>query len=445
MESVNIRRGSVRLDLGLVRAIRPVWVALLLLLPAAAQAQFKFTTNNGAITITGYTGPGGNVTIPSTTNGYPVTAIGAQAFSAKPSLTDVIIPNSVTSIGDYAFFGCSGLMSVTIPNSVTSIGRLAFANCSGLTNIAVNVGNPNYASAGGVLFNNTMTTLIQYPGGTSGSYTIPNSVTNIGSLAFSKCLGLISVTIPNSVTGIGSNAFYYCDGLTTITVNAGNPNFASAGGVLFNNTMTTLIQYPGSLVGSYAIPNSVTNIGSYAFYDCFGLISVTIPNGVISIGVYAFWDCYGLRSLMIPNSATSIGQYAFEGCTNLHQAYFQGNAPPVNGMAGSSDNTVFYGESGKAYYLPGTTGWGATFGGWPTALWNPQAQASDSNFGVRSNRFGFTITGTTNIPIVVEAGTNLTSGVWTPLLTCILTNGSVYFSDLQWTNYTSRYYRLRSP
>ena len=64
MAGVKIRRGSVLLDLGLVRAIRPLWIAWLLLMPSVAQAQFTFTTNNGAITITGYTGPGGNVTIP---------------------------------------------------------------------------------------------------------------------------------------------------------------------------------------------------------------------------------------------------------------------------------------------------------------------------------------------------------------------------------------------
>jgi len=78
-------------------------------------------------------------------------------------------------------------------------------------------------------------------------------------------------------------------------------------------------------------------------------------------------------------------------------------------------------------------------------LWNPQAQAADGSLGFKTNRFGFNITGTTNIPIVVETGTNLTSGVWTPLLTATLTNGSIYFSDPQWTNYPGRFYRLRSP
>jgi len=96
------------------------------------------------------------------------------------------------------------------------------------------------------------------------------------------------------------------------------------------------------------------------------------------------------------------------------------------------------------YYLPGTTGWGPTFCGRPTALWNPQLQTSDTSFGVGPNGFGFNITGT-NIPIVVQACTNLTSQAWVPLQSFNLTNGSVYFSDPQWTNHPARFYRLRWP
>ena len=63
--------------------------------------------------------------------------------------------------------------------------------------------NSVYSSVDGVLFNKSQTTLIQYPGGKAGSYTIPNSVTSIGDYAFSGCTSLTSVTIPNSVTSIG--------------------------------------------------------------------------------------------------------------------------------------------------------------------------------------------------------------------------------------------------
>ena len=101
------------------------------------------------------------------------------------------------------------------------------------------------------------------------------------------------------------------------------------------------------------------------------------------------------------------------------------------------------------YYLPGM-GWQSPYAGLPAFLWNPLAQTSDTMFGVRTNRFGFNITGNSNLVIVVEACTNLAKSVWSPVSTNTLntfvgTNGTSYFSDPQWTNYPGRFYRLRSP
>jgi len=100
--------------------------------------------------------------------------------------------------------------------------------------------------------------------------------------------------------------------------------------------------------------------------------------------------------------------------------------------------------------LPGTTGW-ADFSantGLPTAPWflpNPLILNTGPSFGVQSNAFGFIITWATNISVVVEACTNLTSPVWQPIQTNTLTGGASYFSDPQWTNCPGRFYRLRSP
>ncbi len=198
----------------------------------------------------------------SVTIGNSVTSIGDRAFSGCSSLTSITIPNSVTSIGKSAFAGCTGLVSVTIPNSVTSIGSYAFTRCDGLTSIDVASDNSNYCSVDGVLFNKDKTTLIQYPGGKQGAYTIPNNVTSIGDGAFGNCSSLTSVTIPNSVTSIGSGAFGNCSSLTSVT-----------------------------------IPNSVTSIGNQAFSGCTGLTSVTIPNSVTSIRNGAFWNCSSLTSI----------------------------------------------------------------------------------------------------------------------------------------------------
>jgi len=139
----------------------------------------------------------------------------------------------------------------------------------------------------------------------------------------------------------------------------------------------------------------------------------------------------------IPNSVTGIGANAFFYCTNLTDIYFQGNAPGVGSSAFSGDTNA------TAYYLPGTTGWSD----FSAVLWLPQILISDASFGVRTNRFGFTISWANGMTVVVEACTNLANHTWSPVSTNTLTNGTSYFSDPQWTNYTRRFYRLcqRSP
>jgi hypothetical protein len=180
-------------------------------------------------------------------------------------------------------------------------------------------------------------------------------------------------------------------------------------------------------------------LGDSGFYGCTSLTSVTIGNSVVSIGDGAFASCLSLTSTTIPDSVVSIGYATFDGCTSLTGVYFLGNAPQPNVFFGDNDATV--------YYLSGTTGWGTTFGGRPTAPWflpNPLILTGLS-FGVQSNAFGFIISWATNLPVVVEACTSLVNPAWSPIGTKTLTNGSSYFSDPQWANYPSRFYRLRSP
>ena len=104
---------------------------------------------------------------------------------------------------------CTSLTNASIGNGVTKIGYNAFGVCTSLTTIAVDPLNSAYSSVDGILFNKSQTTLIDYPGGKVGGYTIVSGVTNIGDYAFADCPGLTSLTIPTSVTTIGSWAFYH--------------------------------------------------------------------------------------------------------------------------------------------------------------------------------------------------------------------------------------------
>ena len=375
---------------------------LLLMLPVVGQAQFNYTINNdNTITITKYTGSGGAVTIPSVINGLPVTSIGESAFFDCASLASVTIPNSVTNIGDGASYQC------TSPT---------FDNCTSLSAINVEANNPDYSSVDGVLFNQNQTTLIQYPGGKAGAYTIPNTVTSIGGEAFDQCYSLTNVTIGNRVTSIEPGTFNECVSLTSVT-----------------------------------IPNSVISIGYAAFNVCYSLTNVTIGNSVTIIGFMAFSGT-SLTSVTIPNSVTIIEDSAFDQCYNLTNVYFKGNAPlPFNGYP----FTEFLNNNLTVYYLPGTTGWDTfsydyyydyyDFQIVPWYLPNPVILDFEPNFGVQTNGFGFMISWATNISVVVEACTNFANPVWQSVQTNTLTGGSCYFSDPAWANYPSRFYRLRSP
>jgi hypothetical protein len=226
---------------------------------AEVEGEFEYTVNNGALTITGYTGRLKNMVIPPTINGRTVVAIGDWTFSGTSAnviarhpgvgLTSVTIPNGVTTIGVNAFWGC-GLTSVTIPNSVTTIGDSAFMY-------------------------NQLTTV-----------TIPDNVTNIGRAAFFGNR-LVTVSIGNgftsdivetflsSSTGVGPRS------ITAINVAPGNPVYRSVDGVVYNKTGTTLIYWPPRKT-PINIPSSVTTIAIDAFFYT-NMSSITIPNNVTLI------------------------------------------------------------------------------------------------------------------------------------------------------------------
>ena len=170
----------------------------------------------------------------------------------KGSGGDVVIPDTVTGIGELAFEGCTGLKSVTIPDSVTSIGANAFSGTS-----------------------------------------------------------LTDIIIPDSVTSIDEYVFSGCVKLEKINVASGNTKYSSVDGMLYNKSKTILLVCPQGKRGKVMIPNTVTDISEYAFYDCSGLTEVTIPASVKQIERCAFSDCRGLKTLNIYTLYPLVDEEAF--------------------------------------------------------------------------------------------------------------------------------------
>ena len=515
--------------------------AVLCFLPMMAQAQQVFqyptgagtlyyTTNNGAAAIQSYSGTDTTLAIPNTITGLPVTSIGSAAFYQNFTLTSVAIGTNVATLADEAFFYCPALAGVSIPASVTNIGVAPFVDCKSLTVIAVATNNPDFVSTNQVLYNKARTSLIQFPGGVTGSYNIAAAVTNVGAAfvgatlsaitvdvanadyagtngvlfdksrtyllaypgglvggyaiptnvttiegaAFEYSIGIANVSIGTNVTSIGQYAFYDCTNLQAITVNPNNQYYSSLNGVLFDKHQTDLIQYPSGLAGSYIVPGTATNIeggafgdsgglvsvvipdsvrslGAQTFYSCQSLVGVSLGNGLTSIGEEAFNECTSLADIAIPNSVTNIGSYAFYycpdlqsvtfgtglksldlesfgGCQSLSYVCFSGNQPVDGG-------SVFYFDTALAQilYVNGTTGWGASYDGIPTA------PCPVCGSVVASPTLGILLAGTN-----VVVGWPVTATGFTLLSTTNLTPPVVWSTDAPPTIY-STYFVVTNP
>ena len=329
--------------------------ALLLILGGAelADAQvtngFGYTNVSGSITITGYDCSSNVAVIPAFINGLPVTRIGDSAFYQCTNLTEVLLPDSVTQIADYAFYRCSGLTNLLLPPNIQTIGDGAFRNCGfvqfdipaslqnlgdyafqscpKLLGISVDSANPNFSSAGGVLFDKAQTLLIRYPEALGApSYSIPTTVKTIGLGAFQSSK-LTSVTIPSGVTSLLDDAYHGCTLMTSISIPEGvqfigDSAFAgcsSLTGVLIPNSVTQIANYLFYLCGKLtdvSFPSSIKSIGNYSFAGT-SLGSVVLPEGVVSVGPFAFSSCSRLTSIYIPKTVTSLAANALNQCPRL--------------------------------------------------------------------------------------------------------------------------------
>ena len=311
-----------------------------------------------------------------------ITTLSYYTFRDCASLKEIKMPDSLTTISSDAFFNCDALVEITIPKKVSTIRTSALRRCSNLTQIEVDSENAMFCSKDGVLFSKDMTSLICYPGGkTETSYNIPDGVVTIedysfeyGRLntitfsdtvqsiqeyafesselvtfvlsdnleviedsAFRYCTNVEKINIPSSVITIEEGAFEYCWSLESITVGEDSTNFVSVDGVLFDYSMTKLIEYPAAKTATaYEVPKGVTRICDYAL-DSVGLVSsgltsIQLPETLLEIGMGAFGDAEDLCQITIPDSVTRIGNFAFSGCEDLETVILSNHITTISGQ-----------------------------------------------------------------------------------------------------------------
>lgn len=296
-------------------------------------------TNNAIVIST----PGGSVSIPATVqyNSRTYTVISVQNVG---DVTSVDIAEGIESIGT-AFNRHRNLTSVSIPSTVSRIEDGAFWDCTALTSVVLSDG-----------------------------------LSYIGKEAFKGCSELFEITIPTTLTSMGDNAFGGCNKLGKITWNAKHcADFTSRESAPFvtildaniahrtYNSYTTSIEFgeeveyiPAYLccafmnISTVTIPNSVKEIGPWAFYGMHNqsyssgatetiidskLQSIKFGTGLEKISEYAFVARTGLTSISIPDNCTEIGG-AFGSCFNLQTVTLGKNIRIIGGGAFYCDNNL---------------------------------------------------------------------------------------------------------
>lgn len=230
--------------------------------------------------------------------------IGKSAFSYC-DFTEIYLPKNLTKIGEKAFYGCYDLMSVTLPDSIKRIENGTFSNCGELSNIKFPEGLI-YIGKSAFYGCNKLYDIV-----------FPESLEYIGEEAFYSCMfeNAATICIPENISYIGDCAFTYCN-VDMFDVSYYNEYYCDVDGVLFNEDVSILIQYPGGRKDyEYEIPQTVKKICDYAFYRK-RLFSITIHEGLDSICDYAFCNC-DLKSVTLPKGLKYLGQNAFLNCSYL--------------------------------------------------------------------------------------------------------------------------------
>lgn len=277
----------------------------------------------------------GDVVIPATVEyrekQFKVVQIGSNAFKDCTSLTSVIIPQGVTSLPDNIFSGCTRLTNVSIPKSVNTIGVKAFYNCQSLAAVEI----PAAVTV--------ISDYLFYGCSKLASVTLPQEITSIGEYAFSDCSSLVSLTLPNQVVSISQYTFQNCTGLTTLGLPEGL------------QTIGLSAFYNCSRLEVVSIPKTLTSIGKNAYYNCTSLKKVVIKDmsawckitfgSAESNPLHYAQRLYSdenteIKDFYIPQNITRIGNYAFYNAEYLSRIYIMNSTPPSIG-ANTFGNTCY--------------------------------------------------------------------------------------------------------
>ncbi len=263
--------------------------------------------------------------------------------------------------------GNSNITSISIPDSVTNITRSSITVLTNLTEITVSNGSEAYSSADGILFDKDMTRLIACPRKKAAdTYAVPGSVETIGVQAFANISGIKTITLPEGVLTIEDTAFGSCPAvvnipssvtkigtgalgrkkLREIVLSADNKDFVISDGVLYSADMTRLLLYSDEKTDTeLKLPESVTTVDPYAFYNNKNLMSAIVPDSVTDIGNYAFMNCSGLLFAKLPDALTVIPTGIYQGCRKLQRFEVGENVNEIK-------NSAFYGCNNLAISIP---------------------------------------------------------------------------------------------
>lgn len=309
------------------------------------------------------------------------TRLETGVFRRCTSLRKAVLPKSIKNVPESAFQGCSELSRVSLPKTVSIIKKRAFANCDSLKVLKLNakayaIGDQAFAGSG--LRKIKMNSNMQFIGngafqGTNiRNITLKSKITFIGNRVFANCEKLKRINIPSSVKGINPGAFNNCISLQKINVAAGNADYCSVAGVLYNKSKTKLIQYPLHKTSkSFRTPRglkrirsnafsgnpylrsatiSADSIGKYAFSDMRNLRSVTVLSGTKKMERGVFSENKNLARIALPDSVSSIGSRAFAN-TKVRTVHIPSRLVFLSGNAFENCNklTAFTGGKGGKY------------------------------------------------------------------------------------------------